>query len=128
MIRSEIQQLSPMDIKKIIRKAVRAETGILRKQIDELIRELRMRDHVLNLSQVAKHFNGKVKPKTIKEYYIKGKRLPDGVCLPLPARKVGNLYFVRKEMLDKWRLGQVDVEDLYPWQKKKFADQKPQSG
>lgn len=124
MQRSEVHQLSPDDIEKLIHEAVDDAFARFEGLAEKLIRELRLTDEVLSLPQAAEHFDGKVTPSTIKEYYIKGKRLPQGIDLPLPAHKIGNLYFVSKEMLYKWLTQEIEFGDLRQWQQRKFEDKK----
>ena len=33
------------------------------------------------------------------------------------SRRVGNLYFVERDVLEAWLMGRTTENDLYPWQK-----------
>ena len=83
--------------------------------------ELRNDRGTLTLAQALTYFSGNVGASTLKNYYIKGKRLPEGVDVPLPARKVGNAYFVERETLEAWLMGRTTEADLYPWQKRRIS-------
>ena len=116
--RTEVIELTPREMEDLVERGVRNATKELQEKIGDLEKELRGSRSTLTLAQAATYFSGRVSESTIKDYYIKGRRLPQDVEHALPARRVGNLYFVEREVLERWLMGRTTESDLYPWQRK----------
>lgn len=64
-----------------------------------LVREAVHQKAVLTETEAALYMGVSV---DVVNRYIRGSRLPQGCQMPLPARKVGRNYFIRREALEAW--------------------------
>lgn len=105
--RMEIENMSSAEIQRLISDAVADATGSLQQEVKALRKELRENRRVITHQEAPKFFNQRVSPRRVKEY-IKGKNLPNDAPAPLPAKKMGNLYFIELETLFDWQMGEVE--------------------
>lgn len=76
---------------------------------------------VITPAQAALYaFDGQITSARVCEY-IRGKNLPSGIDLPLPARPIGSTYHIPVDRLNRWRRGEAGLEDLYDWQREKLS-------
>lgn len=104
--RMEIENMSSAEIQRLISDAVADATGSLQQEVKALRKELRESRRVITHQEAPKFFNQRVSPRRVKEY-IKGKNLPKDATAPLPAKKMGNLFFIELETLFDWQMGEI---------------------
>ena len=93
--------------------------SVVREQIEKALEDHRFKDRsIIAHSKAPRYFDGRVGEERIREY-IRGKDLPEGTDLPLPAEKKGRLYFIEVEKLLRWQAGETEVEELSEWQRRR---------
>jgi len=120
--RLEVEHTTSDLLAKQIALAVREAVYPLKEQVIELQKQLRHSRAVITHREAPAYFDNEVKPSRILDY-IKGRDLPMGTTLPLPANKIGNSYLIEVEVLQRWQVGKTTAGDLYPWQIEKLKAQ-----
>jgi len=95
---------------------------VVRQQVRKILSErwLKERSVILH-TEAPRYFDHRVSESRIREY-IRGKDLPAGTDLPLPAERKGRMYFIEVEKLSKWQIGKCELEDLAEWQRQRLNE------
>lgn len=112
----EIESVDVSELQDLITVAVERATSALRREVEQLRTRLHEERSVITHREAPAYFAGEVSEARIREY-VRGKDLPAGMDIPLPARKQGRVYFIDVETLQRWQLGRCTEADLFPWQR-----------
>lgn len=102
--RLEVDNVDAEDLTQRILVAVAEAVAPLAREVQDLRRQLHGQRGVITHKEATAYFAHEVKTDRVLDF-IKGKNLPQGVTRPLPANKVGNVYFIRLDDLFAWQAG-----------------------
>ena len=101
-----IEGTSVEDFFRQVHGVIREANSDLRAEVKELRKQIREGSRMAVSHRAAPlYFDDSISAERVLDY-IHGRNLPQGASGPLPARKMGNAYYIKVRDIENWQLGQ----------------------